>query len=94
MFTEGQILEIIKQKIAADEKLGEQSGGSGHLGFVSYDIKDYKTKQISPEQLEISYQYCIYVETEFTSYPDNPPLEYHLEKVIVVNRDKEILSES
>jgi hypothetical protein len=93
MFTEEQVLEIIKEKIAADEKLGEQSGGSGHLGYVSYKIKDYKTKQVSSKELEIAYQYCVYVETEFTYYPDNPPLEYHLEKVIVVNRDKKILSE-
>jgi len=94
MLLEKEILEIIKKKIESDEKLGHQSGGSGHMGYVSYEIKDYKTRQINPDQLEISYHYCLYVETEFTYYPDNPPMEYHHKKVIVVNRDKDIISEN
>lgn len=94
MFTEKEILEIIKQKIEIDENLSQQSGGSGHLGFVSYKIMDYQKRLIQPDQLEISYHYCIVVETEFTYYPDNPPMEYHFKNVIMVNKDKEILSEN
>jgi len=32
MFTEKEILDIIHQKIRTDEKLGDQTGGSGHKG--------------------------------------------------------------
>jgi hypothetical protein len=94
MFTEPEIIEIIKQKIETDENLGQQSGGSGHLGFVSYEIKDYKTQPISPEQLEITYNYYKYVETEFTYYPDNPPMRYLVSKTILVGQDKKIISKS
>lgn len=93
MFTEDQILDIIKQKIETDEKLGEQTGGSGHKGYVSYQIKNFKSKQILLDKLEITYSYVIYVETEFTYYPDNPPMEYNHTKTIMVNRNKEIIDE-
>jgi len=94
MLTKKEILELINQKITADEKLGDQVGGSGHMGFVSYKINFFKTRQISPELLEITFSYTIYVETEFTNYPDNPPMEYPHEKTIIFNRDKEILPET
>lgn len=38
MFSEKEIKEIIKGKISQDENLGEQVGGSGHLGYTSYQI--------------------------------------------------------
>ncbi|MBN2412457.1 hypothetical protein JXQ31_12270 [candidate division KSB1 bacterium] len=91
MYTDKEILEIIDQKITADEKLGEQAGGSGHLGFVSYQINYFKTRQISPQRLEIAYSYTVYVESEFTYYPDNPPKPYTHDKKIMVNRDKVIV---
>ena len=93
MLTEKEILEFINQKITADEKLGDQVGGSGHMGFVSYKINHFKTRKISPQQFEITYSYTLYVETEFTYYPDNPPMEYPHERKIVVNRDREIVGE-
>ena len=91
MFTDKEIDEIINQKISDDEKLGDQAGGSGHMGFVSYKINHFKTRQISPQQLEITYSYTLYVETEFTYYPDNPPMEYPHEKTMIVNSDKQII---
>lgn len=93
MFSKDEILDIIKRKIEIDEKLGDQTGGSGHKGFVSYQIENFTTRQLSQDQLEITYNYCIYVETEFTYYPDNPPMEYPNKKVIVVNKDKQICDE-
>jgi hypothetical protein len=94
MFTEKEILEIIKNKIESDTQLGDQSGGSGHMGFVSYEIKDFKTRAVSSDMLEIAYNYCTFVETEFTYYPDNPPREYLFSHTIIVDRDKKIVSES
>jgi len=94
MLTDKEILDIIKRKIESDENLGEKHGGSGHLGYVSYKIKDYQIQQISQERFKITYRYCLYVETEFTYYPDNPPMEYNYQKALIVNRDREILPES
>ena len=91
MFTDKEINEIINKKISADEKPGDRTGGSGHLGFVSYRINHYKTRQMSHERVEIIFNYTVYVETEFTSYPDNPPMEYTYERKIIVNCDKEIV---
>ena len=38
MLTKEQIETAIRQQIEKDEKLGEQSGGSGHMGYVDYVI--------------------------------------------------------
>ena len=94
MFSKEEVLEIINKHIEADEKLGDQAGGSGHMGFVSCNLDKYKTKQISEDVLEITYQYTIFIETEFTYYPDNPPMEYPNKKVIRVNLDKKIIPEA
>ncbi len=91
MFTENEILELIKMKISQDESLGEKNAGSGHSGFVDYEINLYDTKQLSEDTIEIKYHYHLIVESEFTSYPDNPPMEYPRLKLIVVNKNKKIL---
>jgi len=93
LFTKQEILKIIEQKISSDHKLGEQTGGSGHKGSVEYQINDFETVQISPNQLEITYSYNISIVTEFTYYPDNPPMEFPYHKKIVVDRNKEIVSQ-
>lgn len=92
MFTEEEIQEIVKQKIETDEQLGNRAGGSGHLGFKSYVLNGVKTKQLTDNQLEIRYSYTVYVETEFTYYPDNPPMEYSHTCVVVVDTNKNILT--
>lgn len=92
MFKEEEIREIVKQKIETDEQLGNQAGGSGHLGFKGYVLNEVKTKQLSESKLEIRYAYTVYVETEFTYYPDNPPMEYPHSGVMVVDKNKNILS--
>ena len=92
MFTEDEIERIIKKRIEADEMLGDQSGESGHVGYVSYKINDVKMVQLNDEKIKIEYRYTTFVETEFTIYPDNPPMEYPKLKVIIVDKNKKIIS--
>ena len=94
MITDSEILDIIKNKIELDENLGDQKGGSGHLGFVNYGVKDYSHELINPSKIKIIYTYTIFVETEFTYYPDNPPQEYLKKKMIFIDNNKEIISET
>jgi hypothetical protein len=92
MHTEEEITEIVKRKIEADEKLGDQAGGSGHLGYVSYTIDEIKTRPLPQGNIEIQYAYTLIVETEFTVYPDNPPMEYPKNTVLVIDNDKNIVT--
>ena len=98
MFTEKEIREIIKGKIDQDEELGESVGGSGHLGYKSYKInhmsKPEKIQSNNEEHVRITYEYTIYVETEFTYYPDNPPHEYKYRKTIFLDKGGNIVKES
>ena len=93
MFTKEETEEIIKKKIESDEKLGEHSGGSGHLGYVSYQLMDFISKEIPGDKTQIQYNYSTFVETEFTYEPDNPAYEYKHSKIIIVDKNKVILSE-
>ena len=94
MFSEQEIKKIISEKIKKDENIGHSSGGSGHLGFTSFELKDYSTDLISANSIKIKYTYTICIETEFTYYPDNPPQEYDKTKEIVIDSSKKIISES
>ncbi|MFX1286462.1 MAG: hypothetical protein ACFFB5_22695 [Promethearchaeota archaeon] len=38
MLTESELRNIIRAKISYDENLGEQVGGSGHLGYANCEI--------------------------------------------------------
>ena len=94
MFTNEEITKIITDKIKEDENIGHSSGGSGHLGFTSFEIKDYSTNIISANSIKIKYTYTIFIETEFTYYPDNPPQEYDKTKEIVLDSNKKIIAEN
>jgi len=85
MLSNIDIENIVKQNIETDESLGDQAGGSGHMGNVSYRIDDIKTSKTRPGKLEISYKYTLITVTEFTYYPDNPPYETSKENTMVVN---------
>jgi len=85
MLTKEQIEDIVKQKINEDEHPGEAVGGSGHLGYKSVDLKAIETKVTDDDTIEVTYEYIITVETEFTFYPDNPPMEYPCRKTIRLN---------
>ncbi len=91
MFTEEELQEIVKNKIETDEKLGTQAGGSGHLAYKHFVLNKLTSKQLTEDKLEIRYSYTVYIETEFTYYPDNPPMEYPNSGVMVVDKNKNII---
>ncbi len=98
MITESKLKDIVKAKITQDEDLGDQVGGSRHLGYVSYVIDSiHKPERVQTDvcdEWKISYDYTLIVETEFTYYPDNPPREYKYRKTIIIDDNGKIISES
>ena len=93
MFSESDILEIINNKIELDEGTGCKGGGSSHLSYKTFRVDSFKTEETSFGETGITYMYTVYVETEFTYYPDNPPAEYRYKKKIIVNGKGEIVRE-
>ncbi|MBT4409753.1 MAG: hypothetical protein HOC82_07905 [Bacteroidetes bacterium] len=102
-----KIYKLVQDKIEAGEKLGSQSGGSGHMGHVSYvidhiEIDQSKSPDLINAEWQVDYQYTIFIETEFTYYPDNPPYETKYTQRLFLNHDlipvkeseKEVLSSS
>ncbi len=81
-----KIEQLVNQQIKKTEKLGYQSGGSGHMGHVSYRINEINTRKLDDDKTEISYTYTLYIETEFTYHPDNPPHEPTYSGVIIVDK--------
>ncbi len=93
MFSEDEIREIINHKIESDELTGYQGGGSSHLAYKTCRMNSFEASRISLREIEIIYQYTVYVETEFTYFPDNPPAEYQHKKIIIVNSKGEVIRE-
>ncbi|MFW9906174.1 MAG: hypothetical protein ACFFFH_17780 [Candidatus Thorarchaeota archaeon] len=95
MYSEKDIRKVVKSTIERDENLGEHVGGSGHLGYKSYKIdhisKPEKIQTFNEELIKVTYEYTIYVETEFTYYPDNPPHEYKSRKTIFLDKRGSII---
>ncbi len=91
MLSKEDLRQIVKQKIESDEKLGEHASKSGHLAYISYTVNDINVKKLCEEKTEIRYRYTLFVETEFTVYPDNPPMECSKTKVIVIDKGKNII---
>jgi len=85
MLSREKIRDILIRKIEADEKAGEQTGGSGHLAFKSYRLDGFDTKELDNARTEVTYRYTVFIETEFTVLPDNPLHEYNYEKVMVID---------
>jgi len=77
-----KILSAIEAHIKSKHKLGDQSGGSGHKGYVSFRLDDYEVREMGDSKTKVSFSYSIITETEFTYYPDNPPYEDHYEGLI------------
>ena len=77
MISKEDAQEIVRKKIEKDEKIGCGGSKSGHKSNVSYQIDDIKMKSLKDNTTQIHYSYTLYIETEFTYYPDNPPYEYH-----------------
>lgn len=91
MFSEEEINKIVSLKIEADEQLGDQVGGSGHLGYANYLLTDVETEEREDGTTEIRYSYKVIVETEFTYFPDNPPMEMFRSKVLVIDKEKNVM---
>lgn len=92
MFTGEELRKIVDSHIRGRERLGEQAGGSGHLGYVSYALGEIGEPVRGEGGVwEIPYSYTVFVETEFTYYPDNPPHEYRREAVARVDDEGGIL---
>ncbi len=95
MFEEAELEEIVKRIIERDENLGDQVGSSGHLGNVSYEIKEIgtpeKVESDSGEGWGVIYTYTIVIVTEFTIYPDNPPHEITYRKKIIIDEKGELI---
>ena len=91
MLTDGEIKKIVKQKIEEDEKLGYQSGGSGHMGYVSYQLNDIKIMDAAGDTIKVEYNYSTFVESEFTIEPDNPPMEDIKSRIIIIDKNKNII---
>jgi hypothetical protein len=98
MLSKTDLEKIVSKVIENQEKLGEAAGGSGHLSSTSYKIQNIETpikcEFKSQPAWEINFAYDVFVETEFTYYPDNPPYEYHYVNKVVVNEAGDILEES
>lgn len=90
-FDRDEIRNIVWKQIEKDESLGEQVGGSGHLGHVDCIIDGVDEPRKVPEGWEITYRYTVSVTTEFTIYPDNPPRENGYEKTIVVDERGDLI---
>ena len=97
MFPEFKLREIIEAKICKDEDLGDQVGGSGHLGHVSYEIdsisKPERVQTDTSVGWKVSYAYSLVVVTEFTYYPDNPPREYRYRKTVIIDDKGKVIRE-
>jgi hypothetical protein len=95
MFTEEELREIVDSHIKGRERIGNQAGGSGHLGHVSYEVGEIgvpvRVDAGEGDVCEIAYSYKVFVETEFTYYPDNPPHEYGKEATVRVDDEGNIL---
>ena len=76
--------KVITLVLDHDVKPGDHAGGSGHLSYVSYSIKDVSKKQIEDNFMEIICLYDKYIVTEFTYEPDNPPYRSSHEKCILL----------
>ncbi len=91
MLSEAKLREIVEQDIRTHEKLGDQTGGSGHHAYTSYSIDKIEVPRKLDDDAEkwiIEYSYTIIVETEFTYYPDNPPYEYEHEGRVLGNSSR------
>jgi len=95
LLPKSKIEKIVTRVITRDEKLGRNTGGSGHSSYSSFVIntlgKPKKIRYHGQDVWKISYKYTIIIETEFTNYPDNPPQEYKYQKSILINYDGRLI---
>ena len=87
MITREGLEKIIRSAIESEEKLGEQSGGSGHMGYVDYNIDKIDEPVLTEEGYSVSYSYTLIITTEFTYEPDNPPYRVPVSKTLLIDKE-------
>ncbi len=93
MISREEIENIINAQIKSIEKIGDQGSSSGHMSYVSFQLNDFNYSNIDSGNIKVKYSYTKYIETEFTYYPDNPPLEYHYSRLLIIDKSKNIISD-
>ena len=97
MIDEEQIKQIINSRLNEMEKTGKNAAVSGHLGFKSIIIdgigKPELQKRDTSDRYQLTCNYRVIVETEFTYYPDNLPQEYPKKARFIMNDKGEIIDE-
>ena len=81
-----RIKSIVMSIITTDEKVGETSGASGHLADKSLKIDKLDIKEVEKGYI-VNVEYSVYISTEFTYEPDNPPYHYTKHKEINLTKD-------
>lgn len=87
-----EIRNVIEEYIRIEEKVGDQTGGSGHLS--NKNIKLFQISEpipITKNLKSISFKYAVFILTEFTYYPDNPPYETHYAQTIIIDNSGKII---
>lgn len=98
-FSEQEIRNRVSAFIEAEENLGDQAGGSGHLSHVSYQIDtidwelDHDREDQKGQYARVQFVYTISVVTEFTYEPDNPPYTEQYKQCILLDRDYRLVSQ-
>ncbi len=84
MIDERIINNVINLVLDHDVTPGDHAGGSGHLSYVSYSVKEIIKEDVRDNILNIKCLYDTIIVTEFTIEPDNPPYVYNHEKRIML----------
>ncbi len=69
------IWEVVKAHLARTGNAGDGVGSGGHLGFVALSINTISDPKNTGDGWQVTFDYTITIETEFTTYPDNPPMQ-------------------
>jgi hypothetical protein len=85
MISGAEIEKLVREKIACKEELGEQAGGSGHLGYVDYQLDSIGEPVLTEAGYRVDYRYTRIIVTEFTYEPDNPPYRYPVESYLIID---------
>lgn len=84
---------LIEKRIAKDERLGDQAGGSGHLSHTSVNLDGFEVSETT-DGLQVDYRYTKYIETEFSYEPDSSGPTYKCSKSIWLDSQGNVVKES
>ena len=93
MLTKDQIESIVRKWIADKEILGENTGENGHPANKDYELETIHEPESTSTGWKVGFDYTVFVTTEFTAYPDNPPYEYPKKGVLELDRQGNLISE-